>query len=347
MNRTQDKVTEPGIDIYVGTGDVAIRQRRPAVAASLVGRDVESALQLVPGLLPVCGQAQSVAAGRAVAAARAQPQSAEQRAADERCLRREQALAAAWRCTVDWPDLLGEPRQLDTLKRVRQASADPELASLLQELAPGLDQVTNVQELLAWIDDGGSVPARVAGLALDAPPGAGNSCTGTDASPEALAQAAEQALAQEPFNPLDPAGGPREVGPLAMGRDAMIAQLKESVDNPVLARLLAQVLDLRVIYRALRQPAPAPKEYPGWAGTDGSGLGCAITARGPVFHRVRLDADTVTDWRVLAPTDWHFSPDGPVARELRHLATPAAMRLLIVSFDPCAPWSLHLNGEGA
>ncbi len=77
------------------------------------------------------------------------------------------------------------------------------------------------------------------------------------------------------------------------------------------------------------------------------GIGSAMTARGPVFHRICLgEADTVVDWRVLAPTDWHFAPGGPAARELGELGTPTAMRLLIASYDPCAPWTLHTDQGG-
>ena len=82
--------------------------------------------------------------------------------------------------------------------------------------------------------------------------------------------------------------------------------------------------------------------------SEGIGLGRAVTARGPVFHRVALDAEGhVEDWRVLAPTDWHFAPGGALEIEAnRRPLTADQLRLLVLGFDPCAPWSLQL-GETA
>lgn len=346
VNPAQGEIAGPGIDIHIRPGEIEVRQRRPAVVASLVGKRVESALQLVPVLLPVCGQAQSVAASRAIAAARAQEESTEQQLENARRLWREQAMAAAWRCTVDWPDLLGEPRQLDALKRIRRAREDREIGAMLRQLVPGLEEVMSIDSLLEWVGDGGSSAARIARLAIDTEYGARDETAAGDSSIDALVQAAGAALAQDPFDPLDPEGSPREVGPLAMARDTLTAEIGRHTGSLTLARLLAQVLDQRVIYRALHSDRAEVNENYRWAGPGGSGVGCAITARGPVFHRVRLDVDRIADWRVLAPTDWHFGPRGPVVRDLRELSTPEAMRLLVVSYDPCAPWSLHIDGEG-
>ena len=343
VNPLQAEAAGPRIDIHIRPDGIAINQRRPAIATVLAGRPLAAALQLVPTLLPICGQAQLVAARRAVAAALGQAVSPGQQAEQSARLWREQALAAAWRCTIDWPDLLeDEPRQLASLGEIRGASSDRALGAALQALLPGLDQVTGVEDLLAWIEQDDSVACRLARrvMATEYPAGSGLSLVSTDA----LAPAAARAFAREPFDPLDPQVGPCEVGPLAMARDALIPGLPAATGKPVLARILAQVLDMRVIYRALRD---APQADPGGASRSdrpGIGTGTAMTARGPVLHQVRLDPadpDRVFDWRVLAPTDWHFGPRGPVLRDLAGLAAPAAMRLLIASYDPCAPWTLH------
>ena len=76
---------------------------------------------------------------------------------------------------------------------------------------------------------------------------------------------------------------------------------------------------------------------------EGVGLGRAVTDRGPVFHRVALDSEgSVKNWRVLAPTDWHFAPGGPLDIEAnRRSLRPEQLKLLVLGFDPCAPWSLR------
>ena len=346
MKPQQSEAPGPRIDIQFRPEGIAINQQRPAIAAALAGRPVAAALQLVPALLPICGQAQLIAAQRAVAAALGGAVSPQQQAEQAVRLWREQALAAAWRCAVDWPDLLAEPRQLATLRDIRSATSDRALGAGLGDLVPGLDRVTCIEDLFDWVEQGNSVACRLARRAMAIETGAGSGLSLV--SPEALAAAAASAFARDRFDPLDPEGGPCEVGPLAMARDALVPALPAATGKPVLARILAQVLDLRVIYRALRDATPADPGGDSRSDQPGTGTGSALTTRGPVWHQVRLDpaeTDRVADWRVLAPTDWHFGPRGPVRHDLAGLAEPAAMRLLIASYDPCAPWTLGPGSE--
>jgi hypothetical protein len=363
VTRNQPDSAGPRIDIHLGQGWVDIRQQRPAIARALLGLPVEAALERIPTLLPICGAAQAVAGAGAVAAARRQAPEPDQQRRNDNALWQEQALASAWRLTVDWPDLLGEARQMAALKRVYQAPGARERGVALAQLVPGLDKIAGVDDLLDWVRGSDCPAARVIRLARDTtadsapePPVAGLGTAGWQ-------QAASVALSREPFDPLDPAGGPLEVGPLAMGRDPLAEELKAGMGSTVVSRLLAQLLDVRAVVETLAAnpeytagaqagawSPPAPDGVDGVHGEIRCGMGSAITARGPVFHRVVLApaGDTVADWRVLAPTDWHFAPGGPVAGKLAALAPPSPQRvaLLVASYDPCAPWALHSRADG-
>ena len=357
MTSPQPEFIGPRIEIHLGAGGVDIHQQRPAIARALVGLPVSVALQRIPGLLPICGGAQAVAAARAVAAAHGIPQ--QPQAGPDSSLWQEQALACGWRLSVDWPDLLGETRQMVALKQLYQAADDRQRAAALGQMLRGLDEVHSLADLLAWVQDSDCVAARVVRRATEAAADQAAVLPSPALDEAGLRSKAGAALADEPFDPQDPAGSPLEVGPLAMGRDPLVVELRGSMGSTVLSRLLAQLLDGRFIARALlehrveQQPVSASG---GWssslAGSANAGMGCAVTARGPVFHQVRLatdeaDAsDTVADWRVLAPTDWHFGRRGPVARELANLATPTReqVALVVASYDPCAPWTLHRAG---
>lgn len=329
----------PNIIIDPGPEGPSIAQRRPAVVGALTGKPVNEALQQVPALLPVCGAAQLVAARRAIEGAWEHEESPEEAARRDGRLWREQALAAAWRLTVDWPDLLGEPRRLDRLKRLRGTRDATELAAGLRGLINGFDHVQSVDEALDAARTDESLTARVVRAALkheDA----------TAPTPirlvrgESLAMAALGAFSLEPFDSCHPwAEGPVEVGPLAMGRDPLIEELLARLGPTPAARLIATLLDTRAIAAGLEGSGATKAPRRSWTLDPGCGLGVAVTARGPVFHRVSLDErDSVVigDWRVLAPTDWHFSPDGPVAAT--HQRNPEALRFVVASFDPCAPW---------
>jgi Ni,Fe-hydrogenase I large subunit len=71
---------------------------------------------------------------------------------------------------------------------------------------------------------------------------------------------------------------------------------------------------------------------------DGQALAWCEMARGLLLHWVQLDSEgRVRDYRVLAPTEWNFHPDGVLARALAALAADdtVAAQLLAAAFDPC------------
>lgn len=70
----------------------------------------------------------------------------------------------------------------------------------------------------------------------------------------------------------------------------------------------------------------------------GQALAWCEMARGLLLHWVQLAADgSVRDYRVLAPTEWNFHPDGALAQALAALSPgdTAAARTLAAAFDPC------------
>lgn len=71
---------------------------------------------------------------------------------------------------------------------------------------------------------------------------------------------------------------------------------------------------------------------------EGQALAWCEMARGLLLHWVQLDADgRVRDYRVLAPTEWNFHPDGALAQALAALSPDdtVAARTLAAAFDPC------------
>lgn len=66
-------------------------------------------------------------------------------------------------------------------------------------------------------------------------------------------------------------------------------------------------------------------------------------ARGLLLHWVQLDAaQQVQDYRVLAPTEWNFHPQGALAQALTQLdaADAASARCLGAAYDPCVACSI-------
>lgn len=71
---------------------------------------------------------------------------------------------------------------------------------------------------------------------------------------------------------------------------------------------------------------------------DGQALAWCEMARGLLLHWVQLDATgAVHDYRVLAPTEWNFHPQGALAKALAALSpgNTEAARTLAAAYDPC------------
>ena len=71
------------------------------------------------------------------------------------------------------------------------------------------------------------------------------------------------------------------------------------------------------------------------------------TARGRLMHEVELDGERVADYRIVAPTEWNFHPEGALAKYLMGQPTCARGELeskiarLVTELDPCVPWELE------
>jgi hypothetical protein len=76
---------------------------------------------------------------------------------------------------------------------------------------------------------------------------------------------------------------------------------------------------------------------------DGQSIAWCEMARGLLLHWVQLDAQgAVAQYRVLAPTEWNFHPQGALALALAALDARdvAAAQTLAAAFDPCVECSV-------
>ena len=81
------------------------------------------------------------------------------------------------------------------------------------------------------------------------------------------------------------------------------------------------------------------------------GVGRALveTARGLLMHEVVLEGDRVADYRIVAPTEWNFHPQGPLSGWLigRPCSDEADLRgfaaQAVAALDPCVRWDLTLE----
>ena len=129
--------------------------------------------------------------------------------------------------------------------------------------------------------------------------------------------------------------------------------LGELHGNGLLPRLTARLVELAELVGEIRAGIPdLQREQAGSERSDvesGVGISQVEAARGRLVHRVRLESGLVASYRILAPTEWNFHPDGVLVRGLAgleadsELSLKAQADLLINTIDPCVGYRLRID----
>jgi Ni,Fe-hydrogenase I large subunit len=139
-------------------------------------------------------------------------------------------------------------------------------------------------------------------------------------------------------------GSPVETGPLArMHAQPLVAAVVARFGRSALARVVARLGEMCAFAsRALPE-----------LGSMGLGAGRGIawveTARGLLLHHAVVNDGCVQHYRIVAPTEWNFHPQGALVRGLEGAtfasenAVRRAVGLLVQSLDPCVAWKLELS----
>lgn len=150
-------------------------------------------------------------------------------------------------------------------------------------------------------------------------------------------------------------GRPRETTPLSRVLDhGLVASVKDRYGYGLLARMVACLIELAEIPGRMHSLAATLKPerqeaQPAMPRKSGTGIGIAEAARGRLVHAVEIADGLVRRYRILAPTEWNFHPDGAAARGLASIALAAPQhremlaRLFIAAVDPCVGYELRLS----
>ena len=337
---------------------VDIESTRAALPSQLTrGRPADEVARTVPLLFSICSQAQGAASAGALDAARGRLWDATVLARRSRDVRREAAVELLTRLLMDWPRALGAAPEVPAVARARQAAPEQGL-DVCREIAR--DHVYGV-EASAWLDDpstealdrwtaaAATLPARL--LARLQSEGEGLGRSNVAAMPPTDSEAI---LAMLPALDIAPGfgrtpdwhGHPVETGPLARhARHPLLAALVQREGNSIAARFVGQLVDLA----AALSPREETRAVRQFAAGERVGVGLAETARGLLLHHAQVAGDgRVERYRIVAPTEWNFHPDGALARGLigRPVTDAAAARrdatLLAQALDPCVAFRVEV-----
>lgn len=366
-----------------------IRINRPVHAARVFcGRSCEDVMRLLPLMFSVCGTAQAIAGSHAMRAAIGEAHTEAVTTAHGALVRFEVAREHLWRIMLDWPRFTGHrlrSRALGAIQSLVPQARDALFESNPFALAPqascdrrALDAVRDdfnvileqdllglsparwlamdeVAELLAYLESHDGAVPRLLNLLVQS--GWQAACPSrTESLPRLVAADIDGILADGGADRFveapDWAGSARETSALTRQRDnPLVAAVIETFGIGLLARAVAAVVelaattqDIDMIMEGFTAPGIVSEQTAGHAG-----VAQVEAARGRLVHRVVRDGDIITDYRVVAPTEWNFHQAGPVAEGLTGLAEGSrdAMQqqadLFLTLMDPCVDWSLELN----
>lgn len=370
---------------------VHIQSSRPMhVAKVLIGKSPEQCLSTVRLLFHVCGNAQALASLLALRQAMgiaAEP-AAEQ--ARQLLVQMETAREHAMRVLMDWPRFLdktpGGLRSAELLQFDRNAKAllfeqgdvfslnarlavrEREIGGLIERLETFLDemlfaggmrdwQVLETEaQLLKWLDHNQSLPAAlIADLYRRNWQGIGQNAIA--ALPGVEDESLLSSLAHDDFSRTPCwSGRCHETGPLARQQaHPLLSDLGKCYRNGLICRLAARLSELAGIpsrLKELLESLRGTSNGDDWVGAARPwGIAQVQAARGLLIHGVVLEQGMVADYRIVAPTEWNFHPQGVVAESLMQLQSEYSdvlkrqAELLINAVDPCVQYRIGISAN--
>lgn len=359
---------------------VEMLNNRPVHASRLLhGKGVEDALEQLSMLFAVCGTAQSCAAARACEQARGVAEPKSLTVVRNSLVALETLREHLCRVVMDWAGLIGEQtvpgdvadfmalyrdyqakvtsdngpftkaqeHRLPAATWLRQFDRDLEthLGRVLFAMTPAKWlHIHDPGELESWAARGETVAARMLGHVIE------NGWGKAGASPiwrlpELDRHELGVALLRDQFVTRPQWHGKcRETTSLTRTDSSLLGNLTSLFGNGLLVRMVARLTEAATLSVAFPDGASVV-ERPSF-GEPGRGVAQVEAARGRLLHAVTLESDIVASYKIVAPTEWNFHPQGVVAGGLGKLkgsrdGIERQARLLINAVDPCVDYTLR------
>lgn len=343
-----------------GHSDAIRGTRRPLANALLRGRAADDAPRRLASLYALCGESHRIASRLAIDAARGLRNGVT--VEEGARLARETLREHVMRMWIDWPRLFDGASDMaalrdfpllkdgSTAETARQWVRDAVLGEDIDRWLAGWHDDPE-SFLVAWAERGATLPARLlrdvsgSARALEArslpllPHG----------ERHALEPLAAAMLAEQDFETLPNwQGSCCETG--TWNRLANAGRSLKQAGCRAWYRLGARVAEAALLARG----TPGVLSAGAMQLSRGHGIAWCEMARGLLLHRVQLaqhDAEVIADYRIVAPTEWNFHPDGAAAEMLARLpaGTDAGERasmqrqvnIVAAAFDPCVAFEVE------
>jgi hypothetical protein len=325
---------------------------RPVMGGARLGRLLrgqqgDSVVQMLGSVLTLCAHAQRRAA-RMVLWAAEQQEPAQVTPESTSLLQLETARDHLRSMALDWPQRQSQslhPTQLTWLSGCPFPLATPP-----RVLTPG-EVAVQQQQLQAWLESATPCTPLQCLAQWHATAQALHPHTRTldvlDSNPDQQA-ANLRTIATDMANDPDFALRPQWRG--ACAETGVWSRLRQRQTAPAItsawSRLQARWIEMLELISAPTEPPATLLSSGALPLGGGQAIAWCEMARGLLMHWVLLDAQNrVQDYRVLAPTEWNFHPDGALAQALTQLdpTDAAAAWCLASAYDPCVDCSVNIQ----
>ncbi len=366
---------------------VAISSSRPLqVAQMFIGKSPEQVLAIMPMVFIICGVAQSRAALSAFQHNLTIDKDPKQEIAREILVHIETAREHLMRLFLDWPNLLNMSCDKSSLlfingliEKFRRklfgnekifSLTNPEIKSnnvhklvqsfdhFLQEhlfSMPCQNWLHN-RDIVDWMNKTDTLAATAIEIIQHMGP-----CAFANLTPRHLPELCDEELLKR-FNADDAEqfiAQPNWLGnhfeTTCLSRQfnkPLLKSLAEFPENALVLRWISRLVELAETPEKLSLLCTMlqNEDYSAYQFPDiNSGISQIETARGRLIHRVEMDKGLVSQYQILAPTEWNFHPKGIVAeslalinsRDRNEISTLA--HLFINAIDPCVGYELNIH----
>ncbi len=362
---------EGALQVTLRVADERIRSARvsstrPDLARKLLqGRSRAEVAKSLPRLFSICARSQAAAGELACIAAAGELPSAATLARHRDAVGAEIVREGAWRTLLDWPVRISEAPSEAAVDAARGSLALIDLApdqAGMQAIAmaafgmPADDWLAldTPAALERWTAAGTSAVARFIRQVCAADEALVSPLSTTDDPPLLIARpdnATMLALSQACDDDLEFSrhptwrGAAAETGALARWQaDPLLIALRQRSRSRLPVRFVARLRSLAHLLAGRVNAEAGAVALP-----SGGGIAWVENARGLLVHQVRLDADQITCYRIVAPTEWNFHPDGPLASALIGAPAPDLTTVkryteqLVHSLDPCVACHVEID----
>ncbi|MCW9035698.1 MAG: nickel-dependent hydrogenase large subunit [Rhodospirillales bacterium] len=128
----------------------------------------------------------------------------------------------------------------------------------------------------------------------------------------------------------------------------LIRDIQKHHGSGLLTRLTALLVELANIPSQMRRLLEGEAIPQITLNKPGNGLSQIEAARGRLVHGVQIDDGKITDYKILAPTEWNFHPQGCAAKALKNLKADndeillEQAKLVVCAIDPCVAFNLRI-----